>query len=1169
MHREGQGTMSVSLPELDKAKSPARPSHRDLLPRHGAPSRSASGLPHHHSLASGDGSEPPRRRHAHAHAHSVDTYGGAGGAGLSRYEGTSLPSLRDIPPSRGLRIKSPTRRSEIDHGLDQRCAPPSGRESRNDLQSKFGITSSGMSHAISASPSRTSSRLTDLAVSRHDAPDDTRAALREVENLKRQVARLTQQRRDRDTYIQELLGAAEAAQARHEAEMARWTSRSQREVSERLAAQQREHALLMEERSRTHAAALAQQSVQHELELEELRKVLRAGGDQRLAERLGECVSQHRDALARLQHCAEDMRQRLASHVLAMEQMLPAVSALEQEDLCNASAGKASLESSSGTPGVMLRLQCQLTPSGNEPEPEAQGTREEPELRKTMAFVQQAARESADDVELTLGAMRADLGRARVAEQRLAVWFAHEAGGCRSDSLVEREQRRALRTSQFRGLGLALMSALSRLATTKVFLEWRAKVRRRHDVSVERGRCAHVRRRVRFCLDRRLLEQEALYLTCAIRAWATASCSGRAVRHASQDAAEARRRCRAQGFAALAAKAKLEKLLFLRCWASAAIRTRHEAQRVEDQSKVSSLRAEAQSLMGDAARSVAALRKARRDQGFRTIQVHKRQALFAAIQAWRSTAVEHRLVRHHEAKLEAATVEAAGELLNLQISTNRREERLRRQCRALWLASNVADNAHKQHVALRAWAEICARGKFDGLQKLQASSSEACLREQWLAYGMKKISADVKSFKLLVYSSWRASVEQSKVDKELYQAVASWESLCNSVRDMRGRMRKQALQVSRAWGQCRLSVVLFWWAAVLREKRNEAAHRRELLMAAADASAELYRFKAAAKATACELRRQRRAHGVAAVHANLDRRVQAVLAAWCSLVRDSQRESSYRRQLDAAAAESAQTCAAMRLEGRRVALELRKQRRNHGLRAIKSEIRRWRQTVLRAWSAVAAESRQQALIIDDLARALCAGAPCPEEPASLGSKQSVASAVSKKLSSANVKGSGLPGVLERWRRAHGAAAGALRSALLMYGIHMWQASVMLRRAATSRSGDFLQLSGTNDSVAPASVASAAVAAAEIAAKEIGFAAACSAAATLSGGAGEATAGGDVAEGDRAGGSGSETSGRVARTSVIDLGYGVRLVVFIAWRMAAMAARGGEPQRSCAHRGEST
>lgn len=1058
--------MSVSLPELEMSKSPPRPSLSSIS-RHGN-SRSAAGLSteivgagrlSQHGMAHNDLGDRQSRRHCH----SVDNVA-AGHAGLSRYEGTSLPELRNVPSSRGLRTKSPAKRhhtADIDQVMDSRGPPPSVRDSRCDLKPQFGMSSPGLTTNMT-SPAR-SSRMGDLGIPRHDAPDDSRGTFREVENLKRQVTRLTQQRRDRDNYIQELLTAAEAAQARHEAEMARWSSRSQREVNERLAAQQREHVLLMEERSRAHAAALAQQAVQHELELEELRKIYRAGGDQRLAERLGDCVSQHRDALARLQNGAEDLRQRLASLVVALEDMpLPVASALEQEDLC------------SGLPSLDTNVQsfaCQLTPSGPEPEPEApEGVGEQPEFRKTLAFVQKSARESADDVELTLNTMRADLERAQVAERRLAIWFAHEAtlqtGDCRSNFIVpakaRSKQERSSRDPQLRHMREALVTSWCRLLCAKVFLEWRGVARRLRGLAAERGRSKDVRRRLRSWTSRNLLNQEVQYHSITFHVWATVATAGRSVCRAALEATEAKRKRRQHSLDALASKAKMEKLLYLRSWAAASVRARHEARHVEALSKVSCLRAEAQSLQGAKERSAALLRQSRRESSFRSVKAQSCHLIFAALQGWRFAAVQFRLVKHHEAKLAATTVEAAGELLKLKTDASQREERLRKQCRELWFASMSADKAHMQHLTLRAWMQFSGQRRHErhhaehvsaGLQEIDA------LRQRRRCSGIRRMNADLFGFKLTVLRGWLNHTEQSKGHKNLLQAAASVETSSVSTQQLRVQLRNQALHAARAWAHCRLGEVLFWWAAILREKRREAVHRRELLTAAADASAELYRFRSAAKATACDLRRQRRAHGVAAVHANLDRRVQAVLAAWWNLVRETQRESSFRRQLDAAAAESAQTCAAMRLEGRRLALELRKQRRSLGLRAIKSEMKLWRQAVLRAWAAVAAESRQQAVFLNDLAGVFHDGAGSADELRATNSSsrpkdgmpQGGAPIVPlKKMPCSSSKGFGFGGVLEKWRKAHGAAVSSLRFALLLYGVHMWQAAVLLRRSFGNR-----------------------------------------------------------------------------------------------------------------------
>eukprot|EP00928_Gymnodinium_smaydae_P029420 TRINITY_DN22163_c2_g1_i3.p1 TRINITY_DN22163_c2_g1~~TRINITY_DN22163_c2_g1_i3.p1 ORF type:complete len:580 (+),score=58.69 TRINITY_DN22163_c2_g1_i3:148-1887(+) len=100
----------------------------------------------------------------------------------------------------------------------------------------------------------------------------------EVESLKRQIARLTQLRRDRDTYIQDLLADAEIAEKRHEAEMSRRLARSQREILERLTAQEEEHAQILKERSRSHEAAVAHLVSKHDRQMRELRNSAHTDG---------------------------------------------------------------------------------------------------------------------------------------------------------------------------------------------------------------------------------------------------------------------------------------------------------------------------------------------------------------------------------------------------------------------------------------------------------------------------------------------------------------------------------------------------------------------------------------------------------------------------------------------------------------------------------------------------------------------------------------------------------------------------------------------------------------------------------------------------------------------------------------------------------------------------
>lgn len=152
----------------------------------------------------------------------------------------------------------------------------------------------------------------------------------------------------------------------------------------------------------------------------------------------------------------------------------------------------------------------------------------------------------------------------------------------------------------------------------------------------------------------------------------------------------------------------------------------------------------------------------------------------------------------------------------------------------------------------------------------------------------------------------------------------------------------------------------------MRDARREARHRQELLKAAAEASAKMFKACDDSKRAAQELRRQRRAHGVAAIHASLDRRVQAVVHAWASLSRDAQREALYQRQLDISAAESAAGCAVLRMECRRNSMELRQQRRAQACRRITVQERYWCHITLYAWTARCLARQQEELLVQNL-----------------------------------------------------------------------------------------------------------------------------------------------------------------------------------------------------------
>merc|ERR1719436_1576231 len=88
-----------------------------------------------------------------------------------------------------------------------------------------GDNSKSSGQICSRASARPARALTQLDVAWHDAQDrfgdkSPVSGLHEVESLKRQVSRLAQLRRERDSYIKDLLADAKATHSRHEDELA-------------------------------------------------------------------------------------------------------------------------------------------------------------------------------------------------------------------------------------------------------------------------------------------------------------------------------------------------------------------------------------------------------------------------------------------------------------------------------------------------------------------------------------------------------------------------------------------------------------------------------------------------------------------------------------------------------------------------------------------------------------------------------------------------------------------------------------------------------------------------------------------------------------------------------------------------------------------------------------
>jgi len=563
-----------------------------------------------------------------------------------------------------------------------------------------------------------------------EASEEDRVSLHEIEHLKRQVARLTQLRRDRDNYIQDLLGDAEMAQRRHEGEMQRRVLRTQREATERLTTQQKEHDIHLEERSRAHASTMSQQALQHEAQLEELRKALRTDGERRLAEHVTELSKQHWDTILHLQGGVEVLRQRLTGHAVALEEAV-----LEEqtgmETVLTKSEVRAAAQHTESAAAASCATWCRSSlAQAIEPEPEHGDAPEEgTTVSDQVALAERAAVQAMEGAEWAIACARKELDRALVAGQHLSVQVT-----------VAHDARMSDATSYKRKLSDA----------------------------------NELHERVR-----------------------------------------GRLRCQTRDWVAIAAAAGSHALLL-----KVYVGWLGEVQRLR------------------------------------------------ALAAERKRVLEKRKLRQPQI-----------------------------------LARISADVEHQLYTTLRMWVVA---------------------------------ATDVKR-------------------------QATQERLLKECSDRLAEVRKQAAarQAERLRKRDCLRIVLFGWIVATREAKREAAHRHALITAAADASAEVYRLRSDAKKVTMELRRQRRAHGVAAVHANLDRRLQSVVHAWGNTVREAQREVNFQRQLDIAAAEAAAGCAVLRMEGRRVALELREKRQEEALKAIEAGLRHWRHAVLLSWAFAAAEGRRE------------------------------------------------------------------------------------------------------------------------------------------------------------------------------------------------------------------
>jgi len=823
------------------------------------------------------------------------------GSGLGFLPTAELPPLRDNPALSPI-AHTPVR--ELDFLCDSL---------RSDVKTPGGRLS------LRTPTVRTGGRLSqsERSESANSACDD-RATAHEIEHLKKQVTRLTQLRRDRDNYIQDLLAEAEATRRRHEGEIQRSTVRSQREASERLSAQQREHDLHLEERSRAHAGALGQQASQHEREIEELRKSLRIDAERRIAERHTDAANQHRDLLQRLHKGIDDLRQRLASHEA------PSGDSPLSDIMKDASAKPEARAAATGSRSSSRRPDLSSSSASIvEPEPE-ETLRDGPTLAshdaaEYEARAERSANELAEAVERTMTLARKDL-ECLLKAGKLVTEHAASTHECQPGEASQFDEKLRKATARLenekckfcqktKDYAASAATANSQTLLLKVLLVWGDEVRRVRSLAAEQQRVSHKRQQRQPLILARIHADVDQWLHIVFRTWVRIFQNGRrevaeqvVVKQLDQQVAEHKAQLRTNVVLACGAEIRWLQQLSLHAWVAASRSSKKEASHQTSLAQATLHAAtEAAVMRTAAARDALTLRLKRRSQGIQNINADLENARHALLQAWLTVTK----AAHSERSVQE------------QFTCWRKDLGISKKTQGHLIAQAAVE--HTEFVFFGAWAaaRLVTKCEAEGIHRLDAVGAKAAAAKAEMELRVQGLSA-------------RRS----------------------------GELRMQGLRLGRVHAVFQKRMMLLRWALATREARREVAHRHQLLSASADASAEDYKLRGDGKKLAVELRKQRRAHGVAAIHANLDRRLQSVFLAWGQVIRDDQREATIQRQLDIAAAESAAGCAVLRMEGRRIARDLRGERRAQALRAIDAGIRHWQHLALREWWAQASDARR-------------------------------------------------------------------------------------------------------------------------------------------------------------------------------------------------------------------
>mmetsp|Transcript_66808 Transcript_66808/g.159878 ORF Transcript_66808/g.159878 Transcript_66808/m.159878 type:complete len:518 (+) Transcript_66808:78-1631(+) len=174
---------------------------------------------------------------------------------------------------------------------------------------------------------------------------------------------------------------------------------------------------------------------------------------------------------------------------------------------------------------------------------------------------------------------------------------------------------------------------------------------------------------------------------------------------------------------------------------------------------------------------------------------------------------------------------------------------------------------------------------------------------------------------------------------------------------LRGRLKEQAYATATSHAHHAQYHAFRAWVSAMKNAAKEAQHNKQIFDLQAKSWTDADALRKDLEKDIGRLRRQRRSHGVSAIHANLAFQMHAVLTVWAHLVTEAQREVAHQRQLDFAAAEAAADCVALRAECHCRVAELRRRQCAVLLTGIRAHADHWRHAIMCAWAAIASASR--------------------------------------------------------------------------------------------------------------------------------------------------------------------------------------------------------------------